>query len=117
MAKISTDLEQSKKLAEILPIDSADMYFDYNGEDKEYYPIVMNKEDFDELCIPAWSLSSLLTIIMKQLYNKEMCFFSLKVCFNGDYYIDSAVHTTKLHKDAIDACVEIILVLKEKGLL
>lgn len=35
--KAYTDLEQSKKLAEILPIESADMYYHYNVGINSYY--------------------------------------------------------------------------------
>lgn len=133
MSKIATDLEQSRKLAKILAIDTADMHYvrevtDFRGNSVDgewsqvkygspnsHYAnyIVQNFTSYE--VIPAWSLSSLLTIIMERLYDKGWHYFSLEVYFNGDYHIDSEVLTTKLHEDAIDACVEIIIKLKEKG--
>ena len=85
MARIKsyTDLQQSKKLAEILPLESADMYYQYvlpkSGKIKhnpeignpvnalEWYnkgytfggkePITLN-----EYCVPCWSLAALLGV-------------------------------------------------------
>ena len=53
MNKICTTIEQSKKLSEILPIESADMFW-ADGE----RPAVWNNKDIllDEMDIPAWSL-------------------------------------------------------------
>ena len=74
--KSFTSLEQSKKLAEILSLESADMYWQSNlnssdrqylldmGEE-EYFDIEMNFEhcsigDYD---VPAWSLAALLDVL------------------------------------------------------
>ena len=62
MIKSFADLEQSKKLAEILPIESADMYWDYDVQKHEYYPMIMD-DQFDNFCIPAWSLAALLDVL------------------------------------------------------
>lgn len=57
--KSYTDIEQSKKLAEILPIESADMY--YVGESK--IPDVMYGCKQDYRCYTmCWSLAALLDI-------------------------------------------------------
>ena len=37
--KSCTDLEQSKKLAEILPLESADMWYSYYGDSKYNHTI------------------------------------------------------------------------------
>ena len=70
--KSYTDLPQSKKLAEILPIESADMKILSFGIDikRRVVPIddiaVLNKEDE----IPCWSLAALLNVLPKyELYN------------------------------------------------
>ena len=67
--KIATDIEQSKKLAEILPIESADMRIgNYVGESGKvdgtnihYYP---KGESFGAPeIIYAWSLAALLDVL------------------------------------------------------
>ena len=63
--KAYTDISQSKKLAEILPIESADMawYPSYAKEGysirmlNDIYPLDIIGEEHDE--IPAWSLAAL----------------------------------------------------------
>ena len=54
--KAYTDLEQSKKLAEILPLESADMYWWSSG--KRYYIESIDDGDFNERegHVRAWSL-------------------------------------------------------------
>ena len=61
--KSYTDIEQSKKLAEILPIESADMYWWSSG--KRYYIEAMDDGDFNEGegHIRAWSLAALLSVL------------------------------------------------------
>ena len=44
-----TDLEQSKKLAEILPLESADMWYSYYGNSK-YNPTIAYKGEQCFLC-------------------------------------------------------------------
>jgi hypothetical protein len=54
-----TDLEQSKKLAEILPVGSADMI--YNAFNTAY---VRYDSPIDKYHIPAWSLAALSEFIL-----------------------------------------------------
>lgn len=65
--KSYTDLEQSKKLAEILPIETADMFW-ADGE----RPAVWNNKDIslDDTDIPAWSLAALLDILPETIEDK-----------------------------------------------
>ena len=84
--KLATDLEQSKKLAKILPLKSADMfYLAAKGE-----PIVIgNKmiavgsDDWDALGepdVPAWSLSALLDVLPLGLYDEfDNCDYELEI--------------------------------------
>ena len=62
--KSYTDLEQSKKLAEILPIESADMKFPYfgNGQYGETARVGEPIEFSGCKDIPCWSLTALLDI-------------------------------------------------------
>lgn len=61
--KSYTDLEQSKVLAKILPLESADMYwFRDNVEVPRMYPKDMMKDSVSVTC-PCWSLSALLKVM------------------------------------------------------
>jgi len=62
--KAYTDLDQSKKLAEILPIESADMFLAMNG----ILPVMSKYIDDglvpgDATAIPCWSLAALLDVL------------------------------------------------------
>ena len=59
--KSYTDIEQSKKLAEIMPLESADMYYNL-AESKIPNFIVGSHSDY--ICyIPCWSLAALLDVL------------------------------------------------------
>lgn len=60
--KSYSDLEQSKKLAEILPIESADMSWVSNGLGKPFARTIPIKGDPEELC-GCWSLAALISIL------------------------------------------------------
>ena len=125
--KAFTDIEQSKKLAEILPIESADHHYvrkvtDFMGNpiDGEWsHPkygnpnskyanyIVQNFTSYEKL--PCWSLAALLEVLPLSnilLHDDETEKYRL-VC----------MIETAFHDSPIDACVEMILTLKEKDLL
>ena len=82
--KAFTDLSQSKKLVDILPIESSDMYYQYvlpKSSKIKHNPEIGNpinalewynkgytlggKEPIklDEYCVPCWSLASLLGVL------------------------------------------------------
>ena len=72
--KSHTDLEQSKKLAEILPIESADMHYatwtildgDFIVSPNQGDTIKSLQEDYGNQIIPCWSLAALLDILTEQ---------------------------------------------------
>ena len=111
--KSYTDLEQSNKLAGILPLESADNY--YFWRDDRYY--VVNKDSpypySLKAKIPCWSLTALLkTLNFPSLtQNKEdeweVCVFD----HDNDDYIE------KTASNPIDACVAMIERLHEQKLL
>ena len=110
--KAFSDLQQSKKLAEILPIESADMYWWSSG--KRYYIEALDDGDFNEGegHIRAWSLAALLSVLPEIQGGKPA--ISL-----DDNYI-TYPHVSDLHTKAdnlIDACYEIIIKLNELNLL
>ena len=117
--KAYTDIEQSKKLAEILPIESADMCFYYKDDIPQLVPFLKHNNRF---YIPCWSLAALLEIMP---YVNNIRPFNLTKMWEGGennrehvkyvctyYYI----HSTE-SDNPIDACVEMIVYLKEKGLI
>ena len=110
--KSYTDIEQSKKLAEILPIESADMMHD------RLIIIPFN----DGSLTPCWSLTALLGVIPYNVsFNRAVYRFKL-VKFSDHwecYHENFGTVSTEIFKagNPVDACVEMIIKLKEKGLL
>ena len=124
--KSYTDIEQSKKLAEILPIESADMYY-ISGDE---YDICFGNGVYEEIAdwlsdgtprsadIPCWSLAALLGVIPKKInfgYENDSTFV-LKPLTNGKYLADY-YEISYVKDNPIDACYELILKLNELNLL
>lgn len=116
--KSYTDIFQSKKLEEILPLESADMYYEKGIGDKyridfgNYADISISKNLLHIDAFPCWSLAALLKII--KYYDIEAddgIIIKRKLCYEP-YQI-----TTQKHNDIIDACIEMILKLKENELI
>ena len=117
--KSYTDLEQSKKLAEILPLESADMRYEYSSREREDTQEPMNgfhtssfnwfKESDSFIYFPCWSLAALLAV----LPNENM----LVKTTDGKYYCLSKDIITNHYDNPIDACYEMILKLHELNLL
>ena len=108
--KSYTDIEQSRKLAEILPLESADMCYRivaYNPDDTHVYQPYCFVGTL-ESDIPCWSLAALLSILPNGIVmNKDSQ--------NGKYHFSSKYIGTYVTADnPIDACVELILKLQEK---
>ena len=109
--KSYTDIEQSKKLAEILPLESADMNYWCGTQIRIGGHKTMDKD----LDIPCWSLTALLdlcpTINGKQPILTRGKLTSLWYC----YYEDEI--DTQTYDNPIDACYEMITRLNELNLL
>lgn len=120
--KSYTDIEQSKKLAEILPIESADMFYGYGMDidtkkwDYDIVPTIIdvsNQIDSDD--VPCWSLAALLSIIRETIgyiiYGVNNVYMS---CNLGDkpWKLE-----TEVYDNEVDACYELILKLHELNLL
>ena len=136
--KSYSDLQQSKKLSEILPLENADMYYEevcnlpkiivgnyilHNQcmEDKDY------KKLSNQVLSPAWSLAALLNV----LPNNENISTNLSkggyristLEYTNNWFVDYEDETDGLNNcvtsadNPIDACYEMILKLKEKNLL
>lgn len=125
--KSYTDISQSKKLAEILPLESADMYYDVDSYGVRTTPEVLMTSIVRKKDIPCWSLAAL----MDSLPNNEH--ISTTVSRGGwsiepiDYmpntwwceYEDNEDYTefSTSADNQIDACYEMIIKLHEQKLL
>ena len=122
--KSYTDLEQSKKLAEILPLESADMCF--NISQRSNMPPLMTpyskfKEFFDmdktpDFLIPCWSLSALLELLDYPQLSKDKL-GSGKEGWMVSVYPDNCRYDSCWHDNPVDACYEMIIKLHELKLL
>ena len=125
--KSYTDIEQSKKLTEMLPLESADMWwaeryagrvegYKYIVEEKPVYYLSFTKPS-DGNCsqdkikdIPCWSLAALLEVIRNNgRYELQM--------YEGGYYFEANGFMTESYFNPVDACYEIIIKLHEQKLL
>ena len=109
--KAYTDISQSKKLAEILPLESADMPYYYDRD--------------NDVEIPCWSLAALLEQLDDNITNDNGNDLILEIHKeDGLYYLNYRDRQewqddieTDYYDDLVDACVEIILKLHEQKLL
>lgn len=118
--KSFTSLEQSKKLAEILPIESADCFWDYDDLQK-YHRINWFEDGYDKdsqlrlnknnVC--AWSLAALLDILPK-IINNETLFIETSASL---WHIGYRNIYTARADNPVDACYEMILKLHKLNLL
>ena len=128
--KSFTDVSQSKKLAEILPIESADMRFEYilpRKSDKIlHYPTVGNPIEtlemfnkgytisgskplsLNEYCIPCWSLAALLNVLPSSTLDSS----------DDHYYrLHCMERFSEWYDNQVDACYKMLLKLHELNLL
>ena len=108
--KSYTDIEQSKKLAEILPNESADNY--YSWHDERYY--IVNEDcpypySLKEK-IPCWSLAALISILPLIDFTTPQLIGTPKTLYRCMYNDDLKSHA---YDNPVDACCEMILKLKE----
>ena len=109
--KVCTDILQSKKLTEILPLESADMYYSKHPIENYYSPIP-NIGNYSAMLnqIPCWSTSALLEIIRNNgRYELQM--------FEGGYYFETNGFMTESYFNPVDACYELVLKLHELNIL
>lgn len=141
--KSYSDLEQSRRLAEILPLESADMFYaDLLDDNKHKYNVHLlesygiktfedtrTRESKRLSFLPCWSLSALLNVLPKDksidcaisfgYYNGEGEYIEKWICSfekEGETTDDFIIETTD-GDNAIDACYEMILELHEHKLL
>lgn len=130
MNKICTDIKQSKILAEILPIESADLWYaeTYEGKtdgwnlivsDTPYYSLSLVKPSENNYSqnivkdIPCWSLSALLEQLHYPSLHKTISGWRCD-CYNKDgncfkFGINAPTE--------VDACVKLIELLQKENLI
>lgn len=134
--KAFTDIEQSKKLAEILQPESADMYYskyDTIHAETLYSPCDIQYFNGYEHT-PCWSLASLINVLPKDWwgYNEhyfleiskmgdaskpnKVCYYRFRKEIDGANY-DRIPHISHSAENLIDACVNMIITLHEHKLI
>ena len=127
--KSYTDLEQSRKLAEILPIESADMAYWQKYRPDDYAVTVHNTKELRDgfeargiEYVPCWSLAALISTLPRHIEFKDDKYYLSFMKEYVEYANDEisitgrCLHTTG-NNNHVDACVEMILKLKEMKLL
>lgn len=109
--KSYTDLEQSKKLAEILPKESADMGWYYSRNPQAARNQMWAGTKAENADIPCWSLAALLSLIpnykLSSEHNYHTC--TAETSFGKE--------TVAWFDNPVDACYEMILKLHEQKIL
>lgn len=132
--KAYTDIEQGRKLAEILPIESADCYWSYDSF-QGFHRIEWFEEGYDkqsqlrEKDIPSWSLAILLKLL-PEVVKKDRVVYSIafiKECEKWTIFYEEYVHWDELPKydnlieqcseNLLDTAYNVILELHNKKLL
>ena len=144
--KSYTDLEQSRKLAEILPLESADMCYKCIGEDpydvclrpysewREEYKGLLIAKEVD--VIPCWSLAALFSILPNEIItdNRFECHYQIhirqydggdnttlyQIAYGNNRGLSGSWHdmiNTGEKENLVDCCVQMILNLHEQNLL
>ena len=124
--KSYSDLEQSKVLAKILPLESADMYYDRGGLPSfidKYVTHESIKNDKYQHLIPCWSLAALLNILHSKA--KDIPSLSGGGYKDGeyisdwclDYEFENGDYQKTFADNPVDVCVAMIEKLHELNLL
>ena len=128
--KSYTDLEQSKKLAEILPLESADMkwYFWKSEIDAPKLPTFgysktaaeSYREYTEVIYLACWSLTALLAVLQKTAYfideDANVMLDSYKTV-EWNLGINNSDLELVTESNPVDACYEMIIKLHELDLL
>lgn len=137
--KAYTDIEQSKKLVKILPLESADMFLAMNGT----LPVMSKYIDdgfvtADDTAIPCWSLAALMKLLPSEFttenkfgkYKYEIKIRKYKLTDNVDIYqiaygnykwYEDGSHSWKdmintgQKEELLDVAFDMVCWLKENG--
>ena len=130
--KAYTDLEQSQKLAKILPLDSADMHYINGGGQPVLTGWAECEHDYDD--IPCWSLDALMellpetvTVIDKEDEEDYTDYILCIIKEDGQWtiYYEEEAHSAlttewlvdKTSENLIDAAYNVIVELHSRELL
>ena len=131
-----SNIEQSKKLLEILSPNTADMYYEYilpKSDKIKHIPSIGNPVEslewfnkgytafgislvtLDEYCIPCWSLTALIDIlpridIEKESWSDDTYDYRVKAYIDDGYIGD-------WFDNPVDACYDMIITLNKDKLL
>ena len=126
--KSYTDISQSKKLAEILPLESADMFYPTNSDwegkiigllDVSLYIGSDGFVDTEMGEIYAWSLAALFNVLPNSIYDNtdeysQLEFSKISIAYHD---MNDEIKVGSIKDNLVDACVEMIIKLHEKNLL
>ena len=116
--KAYTDLEQSEKLSEILPLESADMRYAPFGDT---HPWVWDGEVrlLEKDSVPCWSLAALLSVLPNSIYDNTDEYSQIEFSKRSVAYhdMDDGIKVGSIQDNLIDACYKLILKLHELNLL
>lgn len=112
--KAYTDLKQSKQLAEILQIESADMWYEDVGLMIPRLGHIPKEHTNTET--PCWSLAALLNIIPGGQVNRMAFSNKWEAASWNDSDFEPAYYVED-YDNPVDACVEMILKLHELKLM
>jgi hypothetical protein len=134
--KSFTSLEQSKKLAEILPLESADMaYIKHSSSDnptwefnEDFPPMILGNVPINEMTVealPCWSLAALLEQLHYEVCDDDGYSTYLQINKDDDMYQliyedpygDFKNIETDRYEHFVDACVAMIEKLHELKML
>ena len=122
--KTYTDIEQSKKLAEILSITTIDFAWNIFSDGStrllrmDDWEVIENAKSNVEI-IPCWSLAALLGVIPDSIYDNTDEFSQLEFSKRSIAYHDlnDDIKIGSLKNNLIDACVDMIIKLHEQKIL
>ena len=128
--KSYTDLEQSKKLAEILPRESADNTWERVKigvpEEQQYvHDANMPFCFYSGIGVPCWSLAALLDVIPQEIFDGEYI-INITEGLDNRWILTYDHHENRHHSyyglssgadNLVDACYEMILKLHELKML
>lgn len=123
--KAYTDLEQSKKLAKILPLKSADMFYYKDAVTKEDNPRVMDYSQVPKTksmyYFPCWSLAALSEFILPYIADDDGNNYKFYLSKDGldrwlAYYKsdDVSIHICEESDNMIDVILEMVCWLKKE---
>lgn len=121
--KSYTNIPQSKKLAKILPRENADMHYErvyFEGKQSDWFVKLGTPIKSDDI-IPCWSLAVLFELLPKEI-NVLGTIYSINIHTNNkkwsiDYKCNNEEFVGVYSSSLVDACVKMILKLKELNLL